>query len=295
MKYPLPKSLLCNLPAHKSIKEIPQAFSDSTHRLWCLQNPNKPDLNYILKMCSNTQSPFWQIMQDLFDYDLKAEIAYFSDTYDFIGQTCDIKIPSLLRAEVNNDFSYVLTTELEGKACGSNINDHMIRQLARHLAQLHDKNCQQWGRLQKPQFKAKDWSRCLKITLERSSKKWGGVFLQSDMYLKQALDACDAINSSEFVPLIPDLRWDQFLQKDNEISGFVDLDAFVYAPRELDFIILEYILSKHQFDIFNSVYSEYHSIPDIALARPAYRLLLFYMQILGEVDLEDWIKKEYYF
>ena len=314
MEKSLPDCLFDQLPEHNNLQFIPKTFSDSTHDLWRLYNSDKSQTNYILKVCSNIQSSFWQIMSDLFDFDLVTEIPGFSITYDFIDKASSINLPQLLKSETINGYSYILTTELHGDACVSDINDHMVSQLATHLAELHSKKSKVWGSLNHPKFNSDDWSRRLKIILEEcasqaqarqrrnavtptrraneTSKKWGGVFLQSDFHLKQAIEACDAIEATEFVPMIPDLRWDQFLQKDNKISGFVDLDAFVYAPRELDFVILEYILSSSQFEIFKDVYSKHHSIPDLTLVRPAYRLLLFYMQILGESDIDVWMSKE---
>jgi len=281
MKNSLPDSLLNQLPVHESIEEIPQAFSDSTHRLWRLLNPNSDNKNYFLKVCSNTQSPFWQIMNDLFDFNLVKEIDNFSNTYRFIDQVCSLEIPSLIQAEVSTEYSYILTNELSGKACTSDANDLKTIQLANHLAELHEKKIQHWGSLNKPQLKPNDWPLRLKSVLLESTKKWGGVFLQSDLYLKQAIQACD-------------LR-DQFLEKDNNLSALVDLDSFVYAPRELDFVILEYILSPNQLSTFKQTYSKSHMIPNIKLVRPAYRLLLFYMEILGENDLEEWMKKPHFF
>jgi len=195
MKKSLPDSLLKQLPAHESIEEISQSFSDSTHRVWHLQNPNIDKKNYYLKICDNTQSPFWQTMHDLFDFDLKTEIANFSKTYQFIGNVCSLEIPTLIRAEAGTEYSYILTTELSGKTCTSDINDLQTIQLANHLAELHAKTNQYWGSLNNPQLKSSDWSTRLKSTLIESTKKWGGVFLKSDLYLKQAIQACDLIET----------------------------------------------------------------------------------------------------
>ena len=88
------------------------------------------------------------------------------------------------------------------------------------------------------------------------------------------------------------VQYAQFLQHNDELIALVDLDAFVFAPRELDFVILELILSPAQISVFSKVYKKHHVIPEIIQVRPAYRLLLFYMQILGEADLDEWMNKE---
>jgi len=292
MKKPLPDCLLDQLPEHEIIEEISQAFSDSTHRLWRLQHSGSDHTNQILKVCSKTQSPFWQIMHDLFDYDLKAEIPNFSKTYDVIEQACSLEIPQLITADKCNETSFILAKEIDGNACDADISNQMVIRLAEHLAELHSLKNKQWGSIRDPKFVPDDWSKRLKTSLRESTRKWGGVFLQSKFYLKQAIQACDAIEVTECVAMIPDLRWDQFLQKDNKLSALVDLDAFVYAPRELDFVILEYLLSADLVNVFAETYSKYHVIPDIESVRPAYRLLLFYMQILGETDLDRWMNHD---
>ncbi len=92
---------------------------------------------------------------------------------------------------------------------------------------------------------------------------------------------------------MPDLRWDQFLIKnDNPKLALLDLDAFVFAPRELDFILLEFLLDQQQIQCFTEVYSKYHAIPDLEYARPAYRLLLFFMEVLGEQDIDKWMMQQ---
>lgn len=293
MKNTLPDWLIDRLPAYEKVESIPQAFSDSTHQLWRLQGSSLDDKNHFLKVCSNTSSIFWQIMKGLFDFDLRIEIEDFSHTYNLIDKACSLKIPELLKAEIlGSDKAYILTSELNGNVAGSNIKNEMVHQLASHLAELHSSPMNNWGGLNNPEFKASDWSYRLKATLVKSAKKWGGVLLNSDEYLKKALDACALIKETEFVPMMPDLRWDQFLQEDGEITALVDLDAFVFAPRELDFVILEYILTPDQVRIFSNSYSKHHAIPDITEIRPAYRLLIFYMQILGETNLDEWMNKE---
>ena len=82
----IPDWLESQLPKYQKADSIAQAFSDSTHHLWRLHGLKNDSNNYFLKVCSNTETPFWQIMHQLFNFDLRAEIADFSDTYDFINK-----------------------------------------------------------------------------------------------------------------------------------------------------------------------------------------------------------------
>lgn len=304
----IPNCLVDKLTTYEKVEYVEQAFSDSTHHLWRLHKSNSDQKNHFLKVCSNTRSPFWRIMYDLFDYELCNEITRFSDTYSFIDQICSLGVPKLIKVEQgNNDElrhdSFILTSELKGSAVNSiGVNaksaKQQIKQIAKHLAELHSNPINTWGSLNSPTFNSSDWSIRLLEVLSGYEKKRGGVILDSvitiklDRFMKQILDDLPKIKPTQFVPIMPDLRWDQFLHIDGVITALVDLDAFVYAPYEVDFVILEYLLLPEQLETFSVEYSKYNEIPNINLERNAYRLLLFHMQILGEEDLDVWMNKE---
>ncbi len=289
----IPLWLIETLPKEIGVKHseyIPQRFEDSTHDLWRLQSKQG---NYFLKVCSNTNSPFWQIMKKLFGVNLQDDIQYFEKLYGHISSLTSLKIPVLIKAEsYSQQGAYILTSEVQGTVPdNSNISTGMVEQLAQHLSSLHNDQHDSWGLIHQPLFKSRDWQQRLSDTLEKSAYKWGGDQTKYKSYLASALDACSHINVNEFVHLMPDLRWDQFLiTKDNEELILLDLDAFVIAPRELDFVLLEYLLDQQQFECFIAVYSKHHDIPDLKYARSAYRLLLFFMQVLGVQDIDKWMK-----
>ena len=274
---------------------IPQRFGDSTHDLWRFQSKQG---NYFLKVCSNTNLPFWQIMQQFFGVDLQYDIQNFEKLYGHISTLTSLKIPELIKAEsISQQGSYILTSEVEGSIPdNSNISDVMVEQLAQHLATLHQDQHNNWGLVNQPLFNRDDWQKRLSNTLEKSAHKWGGDQTKYNPYLESALEACNHLNVNEFVPLMLDLRWDQFLiTKDNAELILLDLDAFVRAPRELEFVLLEYLLDKQQIECFIKIYSKHHTIPDLKYARSAYRLLLFFMEVLGEQDIDKWMDVELYF
>ena len=310
-----PQWLKSECAEYEQITYVPQSFSDSTHQLWHLKGAAPDKDNHFLKVCSDTDSPFWQIMQSLFDVDLYADIADFSYRYGFIDEIITLETPQLIKAETNgDDKAFILTNEIKGVAAteaDAIAEPIMVKQLARYLAELHSHSHSHshkcWGSLQNPVFDTNEWFKRLEFTLLKSAKKEGGVFLNTEKYLQQALasiqesvmsqsSAMHQINNvQQFVPMMPDLRWDQFLQINQELTALVDLDAFVFAPIELDFVIVEYLLNPDQAAQFKAEYTQFHVIPDITNVRLAYRLLLFYMGILGETDVDVWMNKELIF
>ncbi len=291
----IPSWLIESLPKEiraEKVAFIPQRFEDSTHDLWRLQSKQR---NYFIKVCSNTESSFWQIMQQLFGVNLQQDIKHFETLYRHIAKLTSLQIPEIVKVEsIRQQSAYILTKELKGSVPDhSKINNGMVEQLAQHLAELHKDQRDSWGLIHQPLFKSNEWRQRLSDTLEKSAYKWGGELAKYKPYLESALEACNHLNASEFVPLMPDLRWDQLLiTKDYAELILLDLDAFVLAPREMDFILLEYLLDQQQIEVFIEVYSQHHAIPDLKYARPAYRLLLFFMEVLGEQDIDKWMNVE---
>ncbi len=317
----LPNALVPKLPTFHTATHIPSQFEDSTHQLWRLEgveNKHQGTCNNFLKICSNTTSPFWQVMQHLFGISLSIEISKFNDLYGFIKASTPLQVPTLIAAKSNAHLAYILTSELSGSVV-DDVNLKMVGQLAQHIAELHQKKCPHWGAITslgsqrsssqmlssqtKLGFSASEWPKMLAHTLRQFSESQR---IPAEI-VSQSLHACQYADIAEFVPLMPDLRWDQFLQHDGELIALVDLDAFVLAPRELDFVLLEYILTKEQYDCFTQSYSTVFNeisdsntntssnfIPDITKVRPAYRLLLFLMQVLGEQDIDAWMSAPHY-
>jgi len=60
---------------------------------------------------------------------------------------------------------------------------------------------------------------------------------------------------------MPDLRWDQFLSNGKQITALIDLDALVMGPIELDWVILEYLLSAQQAEWFILEYATFTPPP----------------------------------
>ncbi len=275
------------LPSFQSVEYLPQRFDDSTHNLWRLKARQS---NLFLKVCNNTGSPFWQVMRHLFAFDLSKEIESFSHLYQFITSATPLQIPTLITAEsaVNDqEPAFILTSELSGNVV-DNVNPQMVEQLAKHLAQLHHKEHNSWGTIVNPAFDIQQWPQRLEQTLSHFAREQN---TPNDI-TTQALNACKHATSSSFIPMMPDLRWDQFLQQDNRLTALVDLDAFILAPRELDFVLLEFILTPEQHAHFVQAYTRILPVPEITLVRPAYRLLLYFMQVLGEQELSDWMEAE---
>jgi hypothetical protein len=165
-----------------------------------------------------------------------------------------------------------------------------VIKLAKHLAVLHQQTSTTWGRLSKPTLKADEWSTRLHDVLV-ALVETNEINIPQDI-VELVLEQTKMLQVEQFVPIMPDLRWDQLRLLENGELAVVDLDAFVIAPRELELVLLEYLLTPQQAELFKQVYQAYLPIPDLSDCRYSYRLLLFLMNVLGESSIENWMTSD---
>lgn len=244
----------------------------------------------VLKVCNQEniqQSAFWRGMNKLFKANFPDNLQHMTTTCQQIAATSPLVIPDTIAAQAN---SFVLVSCLEGDTVeAENITDTMVSQLAEHLGQLHQQAQTTWGSFHQPSLSAEQWPIRLHETIKILAEDHSSSIPED--ILNTALQQAKAIQVDQFVPIMPDLRWDQFLQQNDRLSALVDLDAFVVGPKELELVLLEYLLSEQQAEIFNRHYQQYVDIPDLTTLRMSYRVLLFLMNVLGEKNLDNWLDR----
>jgi Ser/Thr protein kinase RdoA (MazF antagonist) len=274
----------------QAAQPLPVLFEDSTHQLW---HCDTVDGSMVLKVCNQKniqQSFFWRGMNTLFKADFPDNLQHMAITCLQIAAISPLLIPETITAQAN---SFVLVNCLAGDTVeADNVTDTMVCQLAEHLGQLHQQTQTVWGPFHHPALTAEQWPIRLHDTIKALAENHSSP-IPADI-LNTALLQVKDIKTDAFVPIMPDLRWDQFLQQNEQLSALVDLDAFVVGPKELELVLLEYLLSEQQAEIFNKHYQQYVDTPDLAMLRMPYRVLLFLMDVLGEQDLENWLARDVY-
>lgn len=190
------------------------------------------------------------------------------------------------QTKIESSPAFILTRIVSGTMIDNRIvTDSVVTNLAKHISQLHQNQQTTWGQLTAGNLTATDWSQRLQNTLSLLAKK---QTIPAKL-LDEALTQAATIKAEKFVPSMLDLRWDQFLQHNDNLA-LVDLDAFVFAPKELELVLLEYLLDQQQAALFIQHYQQTHTMPDLTEVRTAYRLLLFLMNVLGEQDIDVWMQ-----
>lgn len=273
-----------------SVEQIESAFEDSTNELWRLVFEDRRQA--VLKVCALNGvkgSCFWDGMTSLFGFDYPQSMGLYSPVYERIDALSDLAIPELVVCEsaTIEHAGFLFCSMLPGQTLTGPITDAMVEQLAVHLASLHADLSPVFGSFFNSQNSAESWWPKVIKTVKTLAKAQGVALNSLDLegnYQNQ--HPC----FEGFVPIMIDLRWDQFLTDSENLTGLVDLDAFVYADRALEFVILEYLLTEQQAETFKTVYLRNQTIPGLTLCRPIYRQLLFLMNILGEKSLDTWMQ-----
>ncbi|MEZ0288215.1 MAG: hypothetical protein ACAH05_04530, partial [Methylophilus sp.] len=231
---------------------IPNKFEDSTHQLFYCQTV---DGEMVLKVCNQAsiaKSHFWSGANHLFAADFPNSLKDIHVTHHFLEKNGALTVPGFVSASANR---FVISRFLAGKDVKTeHISDQWIVQLAEHIARLHQCTNTSWGKLHAPQFTAKQWASRLQETLVFLAGQHGMLIIEP--LLAEILVHAKKIQETEFVPMMLDLRWDQFRYSVNNDLALIDLDAFVIAPRALDLVLLEYVLTPAQLAVFKQHYTQ---------------------------------------
>ncbi|WP_229007553.1 hypothetical protein [Methylophilus sp. Leaf408] len=282
---PLEQASLPKLIAQPSA--IPNKFEDSTHQLFYCQTA---DGEMVLKVCNQTnigKSHFWLGANRLFAADFPKSLGNIHLTHNFLEKNGALTVPDFFSASSNR---FVISRFLTGEDVKPElIGELWVIQLAEHIAKLHQCTYASWGKLHAPELSATDWASRLQETLVVLANQHDASI--AEPLLAEVLAQAKNIQEIEFVPVMLDLRWDQFRCLSNNDLALIDLDAFVIAPRALDLVLIEYVLTPAQLALFKQHYTQTHSWPDHTANTPCYQLLLFLMNILGETDLAQWMQR----
>ncbi|MDX1352387.1 MAG: hypothetical protein R3254_05190, partial [Thiomicrorhabdus sp.] len=244
----------------------------------------------------SSQSPFWGSMEMLFDLSLKNAFIFSRQVSEYLSEHCSLQIPQVFDVLEGDGACGVVLENLPAKMLQTeNINEQNINILAEYFAKLHRKEVGCIGAIASHQITnevadaSQDWQCRLTAVLTSLGMEAG---LPAEV-LDKTLAAVNSLQLSKIVPLMMDMRWDQFAQQEGKLVGVFDLDAYVLAPVELDFVILECLLTAEQAQQFGEQYFSFtkKKIQIEDEQRLVYRVLFFLMNALGEKDIEKWLNQ----
>lgn len=270
------------LPKLLSSQVRPSLYADSTHQLFDLQTEQGDKILKRLNPNAPNQA-FWFNVRALFGLDLNQHLHHQAWCSQKLSGLTELAIAQIEQAvnPAEGLQGFVLAAKLAGETGQASwMTQANIERFAEHLSSLHKVQYSKWGVWHQPQYRLHEWP----IKLAQSLKNWMNPTDHQTWWsvIKQA----EAVQMDYAIPTMLDLRWDQFLFEQQQLSALVDLDAFVLAPVELTWVILEYLLDEQQAWWLAQAYGE---VPDLTQVRDAYRLWLFGLNLLGETDLTRWM------
>ncbi|OTZ96827.1 nitrate reductase [Bacillus thuringiensis serovar darmstadiensis] len=249
-------------------------------------------------MNEEPNNDFWWGCKNLFGIDPR-NVHHLETVHTLLQEHTNLPIPTILEKHVLNGREFVVVEKLVGNTVQSFIEqpDSILFSLGKGLAEIHkfkaDFIGNPSGTFQVPLDEFQ--SHILNV-----SKELVNMFYSDDESIQNAFPTFESQLSSLSVPkestlVLIDMDPTQFLSDGTTITGLVDTEAYAVAPRELDFIGLEYVLTEKEAHAFQSGYETIMSIPHLEEYRQPYRYLYRLLSVQGNVELKKWLSHPSYF
>ncbi|WP_410982321.1 phosphotransferase [Bacillus cereus] len=280
-----------------SVDTLHPGYEDHASDVWLVKTETEEVIVRSSKLKTEPNNDFWWGCKHLFGIDPR-NVHTLETIHKQLQQYTTLPIPTVLRKH-RLEREYVVVEKLDGQVLESFIGqpDSILYCLGKGLAQIHQYKTTYIGNpsgtfqipLHKFHQHITDVSKQLVTMFYSNHSKINDSFevFQSQLY---ALPA-----PKETTLILIDMDPTQFLTDGIEITGLVDTEAYVVAPRELDFIGLEYIFTEKEANAFRKGYETIIPIPDLEQCRAPYRYLYRLLSVQGNVDLEEWLQHPSFF
>ncbi|MED0964368.1 nitrate reductase [Bacillus paramycoides] len=250
------------------------------------------------KMTEEPNDDFWWGCQNLFGIDPR-NVHHLETIHTLLKKHTTLPIPTILQKHVLDGREYVIAEKLAGSTLQLFIGqpDSILFSLGKGLAEIHSFKANfignPSGTFQVPLEKFK--SHILKVGSDLVN-----MFYSDNMSIHNAFHTFESQLSSLSIPkestlVLIDMDPTQFLSDGQSITGLVDTEAYAIAPREFDFIGLEYVLTEKEARAFKQGYETIMPIPRLEECRQPYRYLYRLLSVQGSVELEKWLRHPSYF
>ncbi|EJQ52712.1 nitrate reductase [Bacillus hominis] len=250
------------------------------------------------KMTEEPHDDFWWGCKKLFGIDPR-NVHQLETIHTLLKKCTTLPIPTILQKHVLDGREYVIAEKLAGNTLQSFIGqpDSILFSLGKGLAAIHSFQANFIGNpsstFQVPLEEFK--SHILKV-----SKNLVHMFYSDNASIHNAFHTFESQLSSLPAPrestlVLIDMDPTQFLSDGQSITGLVDTEAYAIAPREFDFIGLEYVLTEKEALAFKQGYETIMPIPCLEECRQPYRYLYRLLSVQGSVELKKWLRHPSYF
>lgn len=272
---------------------------DSTNDVFLVNTGNGNFILKILKDVYSNCSVFWRGMSDLFEANHEATFHNLKNLSEYLNKLGVVKVPKIIKTEASfqNPIQkpYMILEFMQGKPIPheSEISNEFAGsadaayQLGELLSKTHAQKFNYFGNIAgkgQPlsKFPEKFKESIKKLASTRKALQDPGIQQMLPYFLKQA-EQLPAPKSTGLIML--DLWPSQFLASDYDYSALIDIESYVVGPIELELVIVELWLGKH--DKFKEAYTNKGAKwPDFEEQRELYRFFLYLLYDCPELGLQ---------
>ncbi len=257
----------------------PSVYPDASHQLIYIKTAT---IAYYLKWPKKQVKShiFWRLSQAWFQLDIHSNYQFSmasADTWSQLSSASSLHWVRPVAVEY-----YVLSRAVENEGIPTYLSDSALIRLRDHFRAMQSFSSAKFGCLVNPVCDMNDW-------LQRLEQGFQLTKIPSQL-VQSALAQAKESPETKAVPLMLDWRWDQLAWQAGLPDTIIDLDAWVWAPETLSWVMLEYLLAgQSDEEISRWVVDLQVNQHQLDAWRQAYRLLLFAMNWQGETNLDAWL------
>jgi aminoglycoside phosphotransferase (APT) family kinase protein len=274
------------------LRALDPGYSGHGSDVWLVRTAAEEMIIRSSRLREEPDHEFWWGLKALFGVDPR-DLIHFEAGLKLLRGIPDIPVPRVLGRKQLQGREYLAVERMKGSMLSSFVGqpDGLLRQFGVWLAKVHSLAFDGFGNLAGTQAEAKErfhprLAETMRIMVEREHAHDPAM----NEYLAAVLEELRHLPAPEsFCPVMIDMGPTQFLAENGKITALVDAEAYAAAPRELDFIGLEYELDERAARPFIEGYSSVFDMPDLSRCRRAYRFFYRLMGVAGSVDIRRWM------
>jgi hypothetical protein len=277
------------------MRELDPGYTYHASDVWLVKTPSREVIVRRSRLTEEPSREFWWGCLNLFGIDPRY-LSQFEANAQVLRSVPGIPVPQTLsRAEIEGR-EYLAVEKMSGVQLHSfkNQSSELLHQFGAWLARVHSLRYDDYGNLARTRVvKQECFHRHVAQTMEQLVVRDCSDEPEITRMLDEMLQALSALPSpAHFCPILVDMDPSQFLTQNGMLSALVDVEAYAIAPRELDFISLEYALDEHSAYAFMSGYRTVLDLPDLSQCRRVYRYLYRLLGVQGSVEIEQWLAQQ---
>ncbi|MDJ1475143.1 nitrate reductase [Bacillus sp. LS15-K4] len=281
-----------------SIQALHPGYEDHASDVFLVRTEDAEVIVRSSKINEELNNDFWWGCKNLFGINPR-NVHHLKAVHTLLQEYTNLPIPAILEKHILNGREFVVAEKLVGNTVQSFIGqpDSILFSLGKGLAEIHTFKADYIGNV----------SGSFQITLDEFqshilnvSKELVNMFYSDNESIQNAFPTFESQLSSLPAPkestlVLIDMDPTQFLSDGTTITGLVDTEAYAVAPREFDFIGLEYVFTEKEAHAFKQGYETIMPLPHLEECRHPYRYLYRLLSVQGSVELEKWLSHPVYF